>query len=63
MEKKVEFNELFYNKVMTIFTENLGQELNINIDDPSADYMKATEFNKALEYSRSLTLQIIIKCA
>jgi hypothetical protein len=63
MEKKVEFNELFYTKVMTIFAENLGQELNINPDDPSIDYLKAQEFNNSLEYSRSLILQIVIKCA
>ena len=64
-EKKVEFHDLFYQKVLMIFTEflTLENDLVYGESEGGLSYAQVLEFNKALEYSRSLILQIIIKCA
>lgn len=57
VDKKVEYSEMFYKEIMTVFVEFLSQDNNLDlstfIDD---EFSKAQEFNRSLEYSRSLVL-------
>lgn len=46
-----------------MFSEFLGKDINLSTTDPNIDSVKAAQFNNSLEFSRSLILQIIIKCA
>lgn len=64
-EKKVEFHDLFYQKVLMLFTDflNLDNDIVPGENDFGLNYAQVNQYNQALEYSRSLILQIIIKCA
>lgn len=59
-DKKLEYQDLFYLKVLSFFTEIIGSDLDFkNKFENQEDLHK---FESAIEYSISLILQIVIKC-
>jgi len=66
MERKADFNDRFYEKAMPLFVQFLSekQELPLGHEESKALHpAKVFEFNRSIEYSKNLIIEIIAKCA
>ena len=56
-DKKLEFTDLFYKEVISIFLKFLQSDEDISLEQTTPEnYYKSLEYNKSLEYSRSLVV-------
>jgi len=55
-EKKVEFNDLFYKEVLSVFLNFLASVEDIEVTEDAEKKNHAIQYNRSLEYSRSLVV-------